>query len=134
MRATAARLRVTVNTLLMGAWAVMLARHAGRDDVSMGVTVSERPPGLPDIERAAGLYLSTVPVRAPSQRGAAVGDWLRELQLVLSDAQSHGAPGLVAIQRWSGLAPGAPLFESLVVFENFPEAAMRPFTAAESPH
>ena len=132
LRATAARLRVTVNTLLMGAWAVMLARHAGRDDVLLGVTVSERSPELPDIERAAGLYLSTVPVRAPAERGASIGDWLRDLQLALSNARGHAAPGLAAIQRWSGLPAATPLFESLVVFENFPEDAMRAFNAVES--
>jgi non-ribosomal peptide synthetase component F len=134
LRAAAARLRVTVNTLLMGAWAVMLARHAGRDDVLLGVTVSERPPELPDIERAAGLYLSTVPVRAPAERGVAIGDWFRTLQLALSDAREHSAPGLAAIQRWSSLPPATPLFESLVVFENFPEDAMLPFDAGESTH
>lgn len=131
VRAAAARLRVTVNTLLMGAWAVVLARHAGRDDVLFGVTVSERPAEIPGVERAAGLYLATVPVRAPLQRGAAVGDWLRRLQRSLSDARAHGAPGLAAIQRWSGLPTATRLFESLVVFENFPEAAMRPFATDE---
>jgi amino acid adenylation domain-containing protein len=131
VRAAAARLRVTVNTLLMGAWVLMLARHAGRDDVLFGVTVSERPVELPGIERATGLYLSTVPVRAPTERGVAMGDWLRGLQLALTDARSHGASGLAAIRRWSGLPAASPLFESLVVFENFPSDAMRPFTVAE---
>ena len=129
LRAAAARLRVTVNTLLMGAWAVMLARHAGRDDVVFGATVSERPAEIPDVDRAVGLYLSTVPVRAPSQRGGVVAEWLRELHIALGDARAHGTPGLAAIQRWSGLPTTVPLFESLVVFENFPERAMRPFVA-----
>ena len=129
LRATAARLRVTVNTLLMGAWAVLLARHTGRDDVVFGATVSERPAEIPDVDRAVGLYLSTVPVRAPTQRGAMVAEWLRELQIALGDARAHGTPGLAAIQRWSGLPATMPVFESLVVFENFPESAMRPFVA-----
>ena len=127
LRAAAARFRVTVNTLLMGAWAVMLARHAGRDDVVFGVTVSERPAEIPDVDHAVGLYLATVPVRAPTQRGASVAEWLGDLQLALSDARAHGAPGLAAIQRWSGASATNPLFESLVVFENFPERAMQPF-------
>ena len=127
LRATAARCRVTVNTLLMGAWAVMLARHAGRDDVVFGVTVSERPVEIPGVDRAVGLYLATVPVRAPTQHGTMVAEWLGALQLALTDARAHGTPGLAAIQRWSGLSATIPLFESLVVFENFPESAMRPF-------
>jgi amino acid adenylation domain-containing protein len=129
---TAARLRVTVNTLLMGAWAIMLARHAGRDDVLFGATVSERPAEIAGVDRAAGLYLSTVPVRAPAQRGEPLGAWLRALQLALTNARTHGAPGLAANQHWSGVAAGSPLFESLVVFENFPADAMRPFTSADA--
>ena len=129
IRAAAARLRVTVNTLLMGAWAVMLARHAGRDDVLFGVTVSERPAEIPDVERAAGLYLSTVPVRAPRQRGAVLREWLGQLQLGLSEARAHSAPGLAAIHRWTDCPTGAPLFESLVVFENFPQDAMQAFVS-----
>jgi len=132
LQETAAQLRVTVNTLLIGAWAVLLARHAGRDDVLFGATVSERPAEIAEVDRAAGLYLSTVPVRAPVQRGASLGAWLRALQLVLTDAREHGAPGLAAIQRWTGLAGPGPLFESLVVFENFPADAMRAFVVGDS--
>ena len=131
MYAAAARSRVTVNTLLMGAWAVMLARHAGDDDVLFGATVSERPAEIPDVERAVGLYLSTVPVRAPAQRDAFVGEWLRRLQLISSEARAHGAPGLAAIQRWSGRPATTPLFESLVVFENFAADAMRSFAPTD---
>jgi amino acid adenylation domain-containing protein len=136
IRAAAARLRVTVNTLLMGAWAVLLARHAGRDDVLFGVTVSERPAEIPDVERATGLYLSTVPVRAPLQRGAVMREWLGQLQLGLSEARAHSAPGLAAIHRWTDCPTGTPLFESLVVFENFPQDAMQAFvsdTGAKQP-
>lgn len=126
----AARLRVTVNTMLMGAWALMLARHGGRDDIVFGATVSERPAEIADVDRAAGLYLSTVPVRAPAMRGASLGSWLRALQLELTDARAHGAPGLAAIQRWSGAA--GSLFDSLVVFENFPDDGMSAFTSSGS--
>lgn len=125
----ASRHRVTVNTLLLGAWAILLARHAGRDDVLFGVTVSERPAEIADVAHAVGLYLSTVPVRVPRQRGVHLGEWLRALQVALSDAQAHSAPGLAAIHRWSGVPAGVPLFESLVVFENFPGDVLRPFTA-----
>ena len=130
LQTEAARRGVTVNTLLMGAWAVMLARHSGRDDVTFGVTVSERPPAIVDVHRAVGLYLLTVPLRAPRQTGVLTGDWLRQLQRTLSDARVHAAPGLAAIQRWAGREPGGSLFNSLIVFEDFPGNATRPFAAA----
>jgi amino acid adenylation domain-containing protein len=131
LQGAAARLRVTVNTLLMGAWAVVLARRAGSGDVTFGVTVSERPAVIDGIDRAVGLYLSTVPVRRRLTGEERVGSWLRELQRGLSEGRTHAAPGLTAIQRWSGLPAGVPLFESLVVFENFPADLMRPFVARD---
>jgi amino acid adenylation domain-containing protein len=127
LQAAAARMRITLNTLLMGAWAMLLARNAGSGDVIFGATVSERPVEIDGVELAAGLYLSTVPVRARITGDERVGAWLRDLQLALSDARAHGAPGLAAIHRWSDVPASAPLFESLVVFENFPSEMIRPF-------
>jgi amino acid adenylation domain-containing protein len=132
LSAVAQRLRVTINTLLMGAWTILLERHTGSGDVRFGVTVSERPAEIEGVERAAGLYLATVPVCAPKHDSAGVGEWLRRMQRALSDARAHGAHGLAAIHHWSPLAPGVPLFESLLVFENFPEEEMRTFTGATS--
>lgn len=127
LHSAAARRRVTVNTLLMGAWAVLLARQSGTDDVTFGVTVAERPPEIEGIDRAVGLYLTTVPVRRRIVGEERISTLLRDLQTTLSDGRAHAAPGLAAIQRWSGLPPGVPLFESLLVFENFPASLMRPF-------
>lgn len=129
LQSLAARLRVTVNTLLVGAWGVLLSRYADRDDVLFGVTVSERPAEIPGVERAAGLYLATVPLRAHVRADDTMGEWLRQLQRGLSEARAHGAPGLAAMQHWHAGAPGSPLFKSLVVFENFSDDAMRPFVA-----
>ena len=119
VRTDAARQRVTLGTMAVAAWAVVLGRHAGRDDVVLGLTLSERPAELPGVEHAAGLYLSTIPmrVRIPS---APVGDWLTTLQRRLSEARHHAAPGLAAIRRWSDLEAGT-LVESMVVLESFPE-------------
>lgn len=125
MTAAARRCRVTMNTLTVAAWSLLLARRAGERDVVFGVTVSERPPAIRGVERAAGLYLSTVPVRVRLPDGEApVGDWLRSLQRILSEARDHSAPGLAQIRRWSEVR-GEDLFRSLVVFESFPEAVTR---------
>lgn len=128
LQVAAARERVTVNTLLLGAWALVLARHTGCEEPCFGVTVSERPSELPGVERAVGLYLTTVPVRVPTPGTVGAGEWMRSLQQTLSDARTHGAAGLTAIQRWSGHPASTPLFRSLVVFENFPASSMRAFT------
>lgn len=118
----ARRLQVTLNTLAVAAWAIVLAQHSGRDDVLMGVTVTERPPEIPGVERAAGLYLTTLPVRV---RCAAerLDSWLRDLQADMARARAHSASGLAALQQWAQRSSSTALFESLVVFEGFPADA-----------
>ncbi|MEV7376932.1 amino acid adenylation domain-containing protein [Streptomyces lydicus] len=111
--------RLTVNTLVQGAWAVLLARYGGTDDVCFGTTVSGRPATLPGAESMAGLFINTVPVRARLDGTPAV-DWLRRLQGDQLDSRQYEHVSLAQIQRWSGVPAGTNLFDSIVVFENYP--------------
>ncbi|WIM94467.1 amino acid adenylation domain-containing protein [Actinoplanes oblitus] len=108
---------LTLNTVVQGAWALVLARLAGRTDVVFGATVSARPADLPGVEGMVGLFLNTVPVRVPLDGGQPVVEMLTQLQ----DRQSALIPdqfvGLADVQRAAG--PGA-VFDTLLVFENFP--------------
>ena len=115
----AQRERVTLNTLVQAAWALLLARHTGQRTVSFGATVAGRPVELPGAQQMLGLFINTLPVIAtvgPSQK---VGDWLRELQAQNLGAQAHEHTPLYEIQRWAGQG-GQDLFDSIVVFENYP--------------
>ncbi|HET7230271.1 MAG TPA: condensation domain-containing protein [Longimicrobium sp.] len=111
---------VTLNTLTQAAWALLLARHAGDDDVLFGATVSGRPPEISGVERTVGLFINTVPVRVRVDEGAAVGDWLRGIQHAQADTRQYEYARLVDVQGWSEVPRDAPLFESLLVFENYP--------------
>ena len=46
--------------------------------------------------------------------------WLKGLQAWLLEMRQHEHSPLVKVQRWSEVPAGTPLFESLVVFENYP--------------
>ncbi|HYH80777.1 MAG TPA: condensation domain-containing protein [Longimicrobium sp.] len=111
---------VTFNTLVQGAWALLLARHAGEGDVVFGATVSGRPPEIAGVERTVGLFINTVPVRVGVDGGAAVGDWLRAIQRTQVDTRQYEYARLVDVHGWSDVPREAPLFESLLVFENYP--------------
>ncbi|HEX6040872.1 non-ribosomal peptide synthetase, partial [Longimicrobium sp.] len=111
---------VTANTLVQGAWGLLLARHAGTDDVLFGATVSGRPAALPGVEEMVGLFINALPVRVRTDGAAEVRAWLGDLQARQAAAREHEHTPLVQAQRWSGVPAGEPLFESLVTFENYP--------------
>ncbi|MGE6735174.1 amino acid adenylation domain-containing protein, partial [Streptomyces sp. NPDC059900] len=110
---------LTLNTVVQGAWAHALAALTGRRDVVFGAVVSVRPPELPGAGDAVGLFIETVPVRVRVGGPEAFGDALVRLQDEQTALGEHHHLGLAAIQR---LAGGAPLFDTSVVFENYPSA------------
>ncbi|NKI92316.1 non-ribosomal peptide synthetase [Rhizobacter sp. SG703] len=121
----ARRERVTINTLVQAAWALVLARCTGQRTVCFGSTVAGRPAELPGAQQMLGLFINTLPVLATLRPAQRLGDWLRELQAQGLAAREHEHTPLVEIQRWAGQG-GQALFDSLLVFENYPiDAALR---------
>jgi len=112
--------QLTMNTLLQGAWGLLLSRHSGRDDVLFGGTVSGRPAELPGVEKVVGLFINTLPVRVQVQKGVALLPWLQDLQEQQLDARQYEYTPLVELHEWSELPRQAPLFESIFIFESFP--------------
>ncbi|CUW25653.1 non-ribosomal peptide synthetase [Streptomyces reticuli] len=119
LREAAARAGLTVNTVVEGAWALLLARYSGRDDVVFGTTVSGRPAELPGVEGMIGMFINTVPTRVGVPDGPVL-PWLRGLQDRQSDARRFDFLALPRIQAVSDVPSGEPLFDSMVVFENYP--------------
>jgi amino acid adenylation domain-containing protein/non-ribosomal peptide synthase protein (TIGR01720 family) len=110
---------LTLNTLVQGAWALLLARWSGQRDVIFGAIAAGRPADLPGVESMVGLFINTLPVRVAADPEAPVLDWLRRLQEEQVEQRAFEHTPLADVQRWSG-TPGAPLFHSLLVFENYP--------------
>uniref|UniRef100_UPI000E4C6A1F non-ribosomal peptide synthetase n=1 Tax=Oceanicella sp. SM1341 TaxID=1548889 RepID=UPI000E4C6A1F len=111
--------RLTLATLMQGAWALLLARQSGKRDVVFGAVQAGRPPELEGAERMIGLFLNTVPLRVDTDPARPLGDWLRALQAGQRDRERFGHAALTDIRRWAGL-PAGPLFESLLVVETYP--------------
>ena len=111
--------RVTLNTLVQGAWALLLQRYCGQRSVTFGATVAGRPATLPGAEESLGLFINTLPILQAPDDAQRVGDWLRELQAFNLDVREFEHTPLYDIQRWAGRG-GQALFDSLIVFENFP--------------
>jgi amino acid adenylation domain-containing protein/non-ribosomal peptide synthase protein (TIGR01720 family) len=120
LQETARRNALTVNTIIQGAWALLLSRYSGERDVLFGTTVSGRPPELPGVESMLGMFINTVPTRVQIHSGSTVTRWLGELQAGQSEARSFDFTSLGQSQAWSDVPAGQNLFDSMVVFENYP--------------
>ncbi len=120
LRRFARRHRLTVNTVVQGAWAVVLSRISGRRDVCFGATVSGRPADLPGADEMTGILINTVPVRVDVAGTARVAEWLRALQATQAHSRRFDHVPLSQVQAWSGLPGGTDLFGSILVFENYP--------------
>ena len=116
----AATAGVTVNSVLQAAWALLLARYCGQDDILFGTTCATRPGAIEGIERMVGLLLNTLPVRLRVDQGVSAAAWVRRVQDVLVEARAHDHVALASLRSFTELRDGQPLFETLTVFENYP--------------
>ncbi|PYY66463.1 non-ribosomal peptide synthetase, partial [Pseudomonas jessenii] len=112
--------KITLNTLLQGAWGLLLQRYTGQSCVAFGATIAGRSAPLPGIEQQLGLFINTLPIIAAPQAGHSVTQWLNDLQALNLSLREFEHVPLYDIQGWAG-QQGA-LFDSLLVFENFPVA------------
>ena len=108
---------LTLNTILQGAWAILLGRLTGHDDVVFGTTVAGRPSEIAGIQTMVGLFINTLPVRVRLHPAEPLSELLTRLQDSQSELIAHQHLGLAEIQSLAGLGE---LFDTLVVFENYP--------------
>ncbi|NJM73771.1 MAG: hypothetical protein HC862_28665 [Scytonema sp. RU_4_4] len=111
---------LTLNILVQGVWALLLSRYSGLEDVVFGATVSGRPPDLVGVESMLGLFINTLPMRLQVSPQTSLWSWLRDLQnqsFMQRDYEycSHGQ-----IHQWSEVPRSLPLYESILVFQNYP--------------
>ncbi|XVU29838.1 amino acid adenylation domain-containing protein [Actinoplanes sp. CA-054009] len=108
---------LTLNTVVQGAYALVLAELTGRDDLVFGATVSGRPGALAGVEDMVGLFINTVPVRVRPRPTDTWAGYLARVQAEQAALLDHQHVGLATIQRQAGV--GA-LFDTLLVFESYP--------------
>ncbi|MFE0008455.1 non-ribosomal peptide synthetase [Streptomyces erythrochromogenes] len=105
---------VTLNSVLTGAFGLLLGARTGRGDAVFGVTVSGREgEGLSGI---VGVLLNTVPMWTRARPGDTVRAYLSAVQAARVEAMEHEHIGLGEIQRAGG---HDTLFDNLFVLQNF---------------
>ncbi|MEO1376872.1 MAG: condensation domain-containing protein [Cyanobacteria bacterium J06635_10] len=110
----------TLNTLIQGAFAILLSRYCNQDDIVFGATSSGRPATLTGSESMVGLFINTLPVRVQVDPQASLINWLQQLQTQQVEALQYEYSPLLEIQSWSEIPRGSTLFEHILVFENYP--------------
>lgn len=120
MRNMAAEQGLTLASIVHGAWALLLSLYTGKTDVLFGVTVAGRPPLLAGTETMVGLFINMLPLHVELDHATKVADWLRKLQASQIAAQEFGYTSLADIQSWSSIPRSAPLFETILSFQNYP--------------
>ncbi|BAU16060.1 amino acid adenylation domain protein (plasmid) [Leptolyngbya sp. NIES-3755] len=112
--------QLTPTTLVLAAWSLLLSRYSGESDVVFGITSSGRPASLSGVEAIAGLFINTLPVRVQVNPEAALIPWLQQFQARQVEMRQYEYSSLVQIQGWSELPRDVPMFESLIITENYP--------------
>ncbi|MFF8725423.1 amino acid adenylation domain-containing protein [Streptomyces sp. NPDC015171] len=122
---------LTLNTVLQSCWALLLGRLTGRQDVVFGAVTSGRPAEVPDVESMIGMFLTTVPVRARLHPGTRLAELLRTVQHQQTALLPHEHLGLAEIHKAAGLS--GEVFDTVVLFENFPLDAADPAAGTDGP-
>jgi amino acid adenylation domain-containing protein/non-ribosomal peptide synthase protein (TIGR01720 family) len=109
---------LTLAAVMQAAWGFMLGKMLHRDDVAFGMVVSGRPAEIDGSENWVGMFINTLPVRVTLDGAATLLPWLVQLsqEMALGNDSAHLA--LPQIQSW--VNQGRALFDTIVVFENYP--------------
>ncbi|MBD1580777.1 non-ribosomal peptide synthetase [Pseudoalteromonas sp. S16_S37] len=119
LKALARSANVSINTVLQGAWALVLQRQQGHAKVCFGVTHAGRQPERGQLQQSIGLFIETLPLPIDYQGQTQLGEWLAHIQQQMGQVQSQAAE-LGELKVIAGLSADSRLFDSLVVFENYP--------------
>ena len=119
LRSFAEENQLTLNTMVQGAWSLLLSRYSDEAEVVFGVTRACRRSAIEGAEAMIGLFINTLPMRVRVSPGEALIPWLKELRAQSVAIREYEHTPLETVQGWSDVPAARPLFETILVFENF---------------
>ncbi|WP_239153171.1 condensation domain-containing protein, partial [Virgisporangium aurantiacum] len=111
---------LTLSTIIRGAWAILLHHYSNHNHILFGATVSGRPPDLPGVENIIGLFINTIPITADLTTNPTILELLTTLQTQHINHTPHQHTPLTDIHTYSNIPTGTPLFNTIIVYENYP--------------
>lgn len=114
-------MNVTTSALFQSAWAMMLSRYCRSNDIVFGTTRSGRPESLYGVEDMVGLFINTLPTRVQFlDRAETSIDFVQRVHQSQLDHDQYSHVSLTDIQANSDIEMDSSLFDSIMVFENYP--------------
>ncbi|MCR6651359.1 MAG: AMP-binding protein [Cellvibrionaceae bacterium] len=117
IRRQAQRHGVSAAALFHLAWALVVGKAAGKEDVVFGTVLLGRMQGQAGAERALGLFINTLPVRV-GWAGRSVEETLRQVHIHLTGLMNHEHARLSLATRCSAVPAETPLFSSLLNYRH----------------
>ena len=117
---------LTVNSLVMGAWAILLHNYSREQDIVFGATRACRKSTVAGADETIGLFINTVPVRVKLRGDDDLLAVLKAVRRQWLDMRPYEHTPLARVKAVSQVPPTQPLFKTLLVFESFRlDTAMR---------
>jgi amino acid adenylation domain-containing protein len=129
LRHTARQFGVGVASLIHLAWAQVVGRAAGRQDVVFGTVLFGRMQGGAGADRVLGMFVNTLPLRITIDNRS-VSSSVQETHALLTQLLRHEHAPLALAQRCSNVSAPAPLFTALLNYRHSAETNDNPDESA----
>lgn len=110
---------VTLNTFIHSIWAYIIHSYSGSHNVMFGEVTSGRPDVIENVDQMIGMFINSIPVVVNDFSGTVI-EFMQKLQSNSITRRKHELTGMTDIVNYSGIEVGQTLFNTLIVFESFP--------------
>lgn len=117
--------KITLNTLIQGAWTLLLGVYFNSDDIVFGTTISGRSNDFPNIDKLAGVFTNILPIRGKIEESSSVKEWLGNFQTRQLNGLKYGHVNQNEISSMLNKTAGSVLFDNLLIFENYPSKKIK---------